>query len=123
MQAAADSWRLCSMLRNRYFFFFTGYDSHVLAAYALSCSLLQVRAEFRSILLEMGFSEMPTNRFVERLGRQLKQARRGCLVRAIRGTSYMIYPAACTSCRLLFVFPQLLLELRRSVPASVAPQP
>ncbi len=27
--------------------------------------LLKVRAEFRSILLEMGFSEMPTNNFVE----------------------------------------------------------
>lgn len=27
--------------------------------------LLKVRSEFRSILLEMGFSEMPTNRFVE----------------------------------------------------------
>lgn len=28
-------------------------------------ALMKVRAEFRSILLEMGFSEMPTNRFVE----------------------------------------------------------
>lgn len=28
-------------------------------------ALMRVRAEFRSILLEMGFSEMPTNRFVE----------------------------------------------------------
>ncbi|CAE7908246.1 farsa-a, partial [Symbiodinium sp. KB8] len=27
--------------------------------------LLKVRAEFRKVLLEMGFSEMPTNRFVE----------------------------------------------------------
>lgn len=27
--------------------------------------LLKVRAEFRRILLEMGFSEMPTNRYVE----------------------------------------------------------
>ena len=28
-------------------------------------ALMKVRAEFRAILLEMGFSEMPTNRFVE----------------------------------------------------------
>jgi phenylalanyl-tRNA synthetase alpha subunit len=28
-------------------------------------ALMRVRAEFRQILLEMGFSEMPTNRFVE----------------------------------------------------------
>ena len=28
-------------------------------------ALMKVRAEFRGILLEMGFSEMPTNRFVE----------------------------------------------------------
>ena len=28
-------------------------------------ALMKVRAEFRQILLEMGFSEMPTNRFVE----------------------------------------------------------
>lgn len=27
--------------------------------------LLKVRAEFRAILMEMGFSEMPTNNFVE----------------------------------------------------------
>ena len=27
--------------------------------------LLKVRAEFRQIFLEMGFSEMPTNRYVE----------------------------------------------------------
>ncbi len=26
---------------------------------------MKVRKEFRSILLEMGFEEMPTNRFVE----------------------------------------------------------
>lgn len=29
-------------------------------------ALMKVRAEFRAILLEMGFSEMPTNRYVER---------------------------------------------------------
>lgn len=32
-------------------------------------ALMKVRAEFRAILLEMGFAEMPTNRFVERCAR------------------------------------------------------